>query len=523
MRTGAGSVPGAIESFFVQNGGNFSYEALPWAMDKGLLEGATPECRGPSQLLVYQRAQEKVLLEGLRCAQQKYAASGVDIGILKNCRDAFGHTYGAQENYEVEVARGAWLLFYRISLVLLAPISLLLTLVNLAFLTALLPLTVPLFIAFIVLGIAAGVSSKAESWLNSLLKNDRVEARLIWFLAAPLQKLAMVLSTPLCVVLNAFAFRHLRFGLTPFLVSRIVFSGAGSLEKNGSFILCEKASEIHHESRVAGTPAAHSIFDTGHFIKRFAGNLRWFLSYRTLFARSGRMQVGLSDSNRCQLAEYLRWGTTCLVVDMLEAGALTNAPRLAHPLQALRAFNADPTLSHRATLHSRSPVNGAETISALELQRWYLEQAKKYLKTVHTVDLEAKDVLRVWEETLSSLEDSPESLIGSVDWITKRWLISTVAGSSDSSVQKKVDLKYHELGEGYFDRLESEGLAPKLVTDEEVERAILTPPAESPAQRRGELIRTHRDRSKIVVGWTQVRIGGALRGRVVQLSDHRRK
>ena len=30
-----------------------------------------------------------------------------ELGLLKNCRDADGHTYGAQENYEAIIASGA--------------------------------------------------------------------------------------------------------------------------------------------------------------------------------------------------------------------------------------------------------------------------------------------------------------------------------------------------------------------------------------------------------------------------------
>jgi hypothetical protein len=522
VRTGTGSVPGTLESFFVQNGGNFSYEALPWAMDKGLLEGATPECRGPAQLLVYQRAQEEILLRGLGRARTRLASAGVDLGLLKNCRDASGHTYGAQENYETDIARGRWLLLYRLSLIFLAPLSLLLTALNLVLLLALVPLLIPLFFVFLILGTVAACSPKAEGWLQNILNNERLEARVFWLIAAPLQKVAMILSTPLCVALNLFTYRHLRPGLTPFITSRIVFSGAGSLERDGSFVLCEKVSGIEHQSRVAGTPAAHAIFDTGHFVKLFSGNLRWFSSYKRLFEKTGRLQLGLSDSNRCQTGEYLKWGTTCLMIDMLERGALSTFPRLGKPLEALRSFNSDPTLTKTVRLHARSEVRPGEEVTVLELQRWYLTEAQRFLKQEQTVSLEAREVVQLWEQTLDALESSPESLLGSVDWITKRWLIDKIAQGAEYPVQKKIDLKYHELGDGYFDRLEREGLAQKLVNDDEVEKAIFTPPEGSPAKRRGELIRNRHEWESMVVSWKHVRVGGPLKGKIVRLADYQR-
>ena len=47
------------DQIFTQNGGAFYYEFLPHCMEGGLIEGATPECRGPGQLLLYQQAQEE--------------------------------------------------------------------------------------------------------------------------------------------------------------------------------------------------------------------------------------------------------------------------------------------------------------------------------------------------------------------------------------------------------------------------------------------------------------------------------
>ena len=64
------------DQFFTDNGGAFYYEFLPQCLHGGLIEGATPECRGPTQAVLYQRAQEEILRQALPAAQYRLAAAG---------------------------------------------------------------------------------------------------------------------------------------------------------------------------------------------------------------------------------------------------------------------------------------------------------------------------------------------------------------------------------------------------------------------------------------------------------------
>jgi proteasome accessory factor A len=111
---------------FTENGGAFYYEMLPHAVDGGLIEMATPECRSPAQLLLYQRAQERLLTDALPGAQLSLALDGHrgELSLLKNCRDGFGHIYGPQENYEAELGGPVALFAFRAGLILLLPLLL---------------------------------------------------------------------------------------------------------------------------------------------------------------------------------------------------------------------------------------------------------------------------------------------------------------------------------------------------------------------------------------------------------------
>ena len=82
-----------------------------------MIEGATPECRGPRQVLIYQRAQDHLLSESARSA----AVAG-HFQLVKNDRDAQGNVYGAQENYEAQIGTGLGLFAWRAGLVLMFPL-----------------------------------------------------------------------------------------------------------------------------------------------------------------------------------------------------------------------------------------------------------------------------------------------------------------------------------------------------------------------------------------------------------------
>ena len=91
-------------------------------------------------------------------------------------------------------------------------------------------------------------------------------------------------------------------------------------------------------------------------------------------------------------------------------------------------------------------------------------------------------------ETLQTTGQLPGALIGSIDWVTKKHLLDEAGSDSSWSARKKIDICYHELSPvGYFQMLQAAGLAVSLTDLEDVERAVRTPPANSPATMRGSL------------------------------------
>ena len=522
VRTRPGALAGLKPQIFTENGGALTYEALPHADDDGLIEGSTPECRGPGQLLLYQKAQDELLLRALPGAQRHLERAGFagTLGLVKNGRDVDGNVYGAQENYEVEIARGASLFFYRVGLVVLALFVLIeLILVWAMVLVSALVIAVGYGVLSIVL--FASPTARAAFHERGL---DPFETRSNGKRAIGLALTAMEIwlcgpfDSAFALLLRACCFRRIRAQLTAFVVSRPLVSGTGTVEPDGRFGLSEKGPAINATIRSSVLPSNRPIFDTGNLMKprKLALQLR-LRPYRNLFGRRQRLQLGLSDSNAAQTAEYLKIATTALVLDMIEAGELSDAPRLKRPVRALHEIVWDP--SGRATVETKD----GRRMTALQIQRWYLESARAFVERSSAPSIEALEVLRLWTAALDALAVDPSRLVGRLDWVTKRYYIEAAGRSDRFSVRKKIDIRYHELGTGYLAEMERAGLAARLVSDDEVRQAQTRPPESSPAKLRGRMIRDLATSSaQVKVAWDSVQIGGRFGGKVVRLDDIRR-
>jgi proteasome accessory factor A len=474
--------------WFLGNGGALRFEKNPFLAFfplAGVVEGSTPECRGPRQLLQYQRAQD-VLLS--RAAVSTGAADG-DFTLLKNNRDSQGTCYGSHENYEATIASGKGLFFWRLGLAILFPVIVLASFVALAALAAVLIAALMLLSPFAVLRLFSKRVTFPAIILESLVNG---------FAYLALLPIMLLLQAFVCLT----AFRQQRRRLLAFLVSRTIISGAGMVDANGKFSLSPRARAV---SGVCSTLAEcrRGIFHF-HVLKGMfaflAGDRR---SYTGLFGRRQRLHLMVGDSNMTQNAEYLKIGTTLLVLEAIEAGALEDAPRLRRPLSALRTINADPGL--KATV----PLAGGKRRTALEIQRYYLAGCRRFLKSAGGSHAEAQDVLTLWEETLDALESDPCMLVGKLDWVTKRYLLGTAGANGSIAEKRKIDLRYHELSrDGYYMRLEAAGIAPTVVEPEDVLDAINVPPGGTPATTRSRLIHEYAgEKQALRVSWYTAVVG----------------
>ena len=273
--------------------------------------------------------------------------------------------------------------------------------------------------------------------------------------------------------------------LTPFFVSRIVFTGAGKV-----------GAEAPWDDR---NRAAYQLTQRADFFETEVG-LETTLKRPIINTRDEphadperyrRLHVIVGDANLCEVSTYLKIGTTAIVLKMIEDGFLPDLT-IANPVQALHEISRDVTCTQEVTLAEGRQVN------AVQLQWEYLEHAKKYVEREDDTP-ENRGVLERWEMVLGALESDPLTLHRELDWVAKHRVIQAYRDRdglewSDPKL-RAIDLQYHDVrrGKGLYYRLEAGGKVERLTTDAEVEDAVMNPPVDTRAYFRGRCISKYAD------------------------------
>jgi proteasome accessory factor A len=273
--------------------------------------------------------------------------------------------------------------------------------------------------------------------------------------------------------------------LTPFFVSRQVFTGAGKLgaeapwDERGAarFQLTQRADFFEAEVGLETT------------LKRPIINTRD--EPHADPERYRRLHVIIGDANMCEVSTFLKVGTTALVLKMVEDEYLPDLT-LANPVASLHEVSRDLTCT--------TPVRLADDrrLTAVQLQWEYLERARKYVEQ-EDPSAENEEVLERWELVLSSLEDDPMTLHRQLDWVAKYRLLEGYRERdgldwSDPKL-RLIDLQYHDVrrDKGLYYRLEASGKVERLTTDEQIDRAVMEPPDDTRAYFRGRCIGLYPD------------------------------
>jgi hypothetical protein len=160
---------------------------------------------------------------------------------------------------------------------------------------------------------------------------------------------------------------------------------------------------------------------------------------------------------------------------------------LEAPVRALHEVSRDVTCT------AEVPLADGRRLNAVQLQWEYFEHAKKYVEREDDTK-DNRDVLDRWESVLTSLESEPLSLHRELDWVAKYRLLEAYRerGGLDRGDPKlrAIDLQYHDVrrDKGLYYRLERSDKVERLVTEPEVERAVMDPPENTRAYFRGRCI-----------------------------------
>ena len=273
--------------------------------------------------------------------------------------------------------------------------------------------------------------------------------------------------------------------LTPFFVSRQIFTGAGKLGLEAQWD--ERGKHVFQLTQRADFFETEVGLETT--LKRPIINTRD--EPHADPERYRRLHVIVGDANLCEVALFLKLGTTSIVLKMIEDGFLPDFS-LVNPVAGIHDVSRDVSLTAQVAL------TDGRKMTALQLQWEYLELARKYVDREDDTP-ENREVVERWESVLRGLETDPRTLSAQLDWVAKLRLLEGYRERdglawSDAKL-RAIDLQYHDVrrDRGLYHRLAHSGKVERLATDEEVERAIMEPPEDTRAFFRGRCISKYPD------------------------------
>ena len=270
--------------------------------------------------------------------------------------------------------------------------------------------------------------------------------------------------------------------LLAFLTLRVLYSGAGRV-----------GSTMTGEFRGESAPASgESVFQMSQRADYINNDLfEWVQFNRAIIntrdepladvRKFRRLHLLHGDTNVLPVSLLLKVGTTSLVLDLLEIDQLPKVI-LADAVMTFR------TLSHHPEGPWLVPLANGRFAGAVDLLRQFQEKAEAEFRGR---DAETDSLLSIWESTLNALAGNTESLVGQVDWVTKRWLLKKFIVQEDLRWSdpwlKSQDLEFHQIDpERSLGRaLEATPLEWR-VADSTVAAATLQAPANTRAALRGQ-------------------------------------
>ncbi len=269
--------------------------------------------------------------------------------------------------------------------------------------------------------------------------------------------------------------------LTPFFVTRQIVAGAGRVGtgQDGSgtgFQISQRADFFEVEVGLE-TTLKRPIINTRDEPHADAEKYR-------------RLHVIIGDANLSEISTYLKLGTTALVLAMIEERVLPADLVLSEPVADLRAVSHDPALQHKVSLRD------GRRMTAVEMQEAYCERARAFVTDRYGADVDAitLDVLDRWESMLDRLRRDPMLCADELDWVAKLRLLEGFRERDglgwDAPRLQLVDLQYHDVRpeKGLYHRLVARGAMKRLVDDEAVTEAMVSPPTDTRAYFRGRCL-----------------------------------
>lgn len=327
----------------------------------------------------------------------------------------------------------------------------------------------------------------------------------------------------------------LRQALLPFLATSKIWNGSGMLvdvEEDGDYIFfLSQRAFFFKECVGASTTQNRPLINTRD--EPLARRDQWV-----------RLHVISNDSHMSEVVSYLDAALAGLIIDMVEEGFVTFKGHHGLPLGLKRQgdiLEMHSVSNSDFTFSLASPL-GDENLSALDVQKKYLEAMRQYQRSMGA-NRYLENVLSRFESILTSIEAAsktpePEKLLRRwCDWAAKLDLMKKQAKTlgcslltpkeftSSGGIYKRneesvppeildkiylIELGFHDIRRRYglHYRLQDLGLRERILTEKEIERAKSSPPQDTRAKLRRKYQDVLDKRGYTVINWHWDAISG---------------
>ena len=257
--------------------------------------------------------------------------------------------------------------------------------------------------------------------------------------------------------------------LVPHLSTRIIYTGAGDIIR-GKYVLSPMAFLT---SQVISGETMH---DTGILNTRdepHADGRIW-----------RRLHVIVGDALMNESAAMLRHFTTSAILQLMEADALQDVPRIKDPVRDLwhNVENRNPDAW-------RVELEDGTVVSPIDIQRYYMAKVEPLVE-----DAWEKRAFKMWEEVLDDLENRrSKEAARRVEWLDRWFAIQAAAeDKAGPDVEMMACKQYSEIGaeRSLYYKRQRQGLVDRITDDDTIKAAITSPPDDTRARLRRELCDT---------------------------------
>jgi proteasome accessory factor A len=283
--------------------------------------------------------------------------------------------------------------------------------------------------------------------------------------------------------------RSIERELIPFLVTRQLFSGAGLLGPDG-FELSQRARFLD-DAVSSATTRSRPMVNTRDEPHADPDHYR-------------RLHVIVGDSNRSQIATWMKLATTHLVLCVIEE-SVANSERevfescaLRDPGSAISEVSRD--ISGKTPIALDIESSQGSMSCALDIQRVYLQAAQSFVarhaSEMNSILPDAAQVLELWERALDAVDGRRwRDLSSWVDWAAKLSLYERLKSRYSSQQEyararaQQIDFEYHDIVNGVtYPALLHHGAMKSLLNEDSIRRAVTTAPADTRAALRGAFV-----------------------------------